>query len=142
MFCIFTDIEMPFHWKRKDVLCVGVCSITVEQDCASCICEGVFKTVANSNAELSMAQKIQRGRLFVQIKRSGQPKHQKRRSEVFVKNLAKPQKIVTKNKSENQDSFNNSLAHPEETFDNETQQDSIRSDHNSRGQWKAQNFLC
>ena len=40
---------------------------TVEQDCAACICEGVLKTVANSNADLDMAQKIQR-RVSVQEK--------------------------------------------------------------------------
>ena len=62
---IFTDID-TLHCKRKGVLCVGVCSITVEQDCAACIHEGVLKAVANSNADLDMAQKIQRGRLFVQ----------------------------------------------------------------------------
>ena len=43
--------------------------MTVEQDCAACICEGVRKAVANSNADLDMAQKIQRGRLFVQEER-------------------------------------------------------------------------
>ena len=40
--------------------------MTVEQDCAACTCEGVLKTIANSNADLEMAQKIQR--LFVQEK--------------------------------------------------------------------------
>ena len=34
-------------------------SVTVEQDCAACICE-VLKTVANSNADLDMTQKSQR----------------------------------------------------------------------------------
>ena len=56
------------HWKRKGVVCVGVCSITVEQDCAACSCEGVQKTLANTNVDLDMAQKIKRGRLFVQEK--------------------------------------------------------------------------
>ena len=63
-----TDID-TLHCKRKGVMCVGVWSIIVEQDCAACICEGVLKTVANSNADLDMAQKIQRRRLFVQEKR-------------------------------------------------------------------------
>ena len=57
------------HWKRKSVLCVGECSITVEQECAACICERVLKTVANSNADLDMALKNKRVRLFVQEKR-------------------------------------------------------------------------
>ena len=68
---ILTDIEMPFTGRERGVLCVGVCSITVKQDCAVCICEGVLKTVTNSSADFDMAQKIQRGRLFVQEKGSG-----------------------------------------------------------------------
>ena len=48
------------HWKRKGVLCVSACSITVEQDCVACICEGVLKTVANSNDDLDMEKKFQR----------------------------------------------------------------------------------
>ena len=65
---IFTYIEMPFT-GRENAFCVGVCSITVEQDYAACICEGVLKTFTNSNADLDMAHKINRGRLFVQEKR-------------------------------------------------------------------------
>ncbi|XP_060778634.1 uncharacterized protein LOC132887177 [Neoarius graeffei] len=30
------------HWKRKGVLCVRVCSDTVEQDCAACIYERIL----------------------------------------------------------------------------------------------------
>ena len=67
--------------------------------------------------------------------------HQKRRSSVFVKNLAKPREIVMKNKSGNPDSTNNSLAHPEETLDNETLQATTRRSHNGRGQAKAQTEL-
>ena len=54
---IFTDIEMHFAGIEK-ALCVGECSITVEQDSAACICEGVLKAVNNSNADLDMAQKF------------------------------------------------------------------------------------
>ena len=64
--------------------------------------------------------------------------HQKRRSSVFVKNHAKPNEIVAKNKSGNPDSTNNRLAHPEETLDNEALQATTRSGHNGRGQAKAQ----
>ena len=49
--------------------------------------------------------------------------------------------IVTRNKSGNPDSTNNSLAHPEETFDNEALQATTRSGHNGRGQAKAQTEL-
>ena len=77
------------HWKRTGVLCAGVCSITVEQDCAACILEAL-KTVANSNADLNMSQKIQRRRLSVQVKRIWTTKkRQKRQLSMFVKNLAK-----------------------------------------------------
>ena len=65
---IFTDIKMSFTGREKVFCFVGVYLITVEQDCAACICEGVLKTVTNGNADLDMAQKIQIGRLFVQEK--------------------------------------------------------------------------
>ena len=82
------------------ILCVGVCSISVKQDWLSFICEGALKTDTNGNADLDMAQKIQRGRLFVQeksiwttinIRRDG--------GACSYKDLAKPKEIVTKNKS-------------------------------------------
>ena len=71
MFDVFicTDIKMSFTGKEKALCFVGVCSVIVGQDCAACICEGVFKTVAYSNADLDMAQTIERGRLFVHWKR-------------------------------------------------------------------------
>ena len=46
--------------------------------------------------------------------------------------------MVTKNKSGNPDSTNNSLAHPEEMLDNETLQATARSGHIGRGQVKTQ----
>ena len=134
------------HWKRKGFLCVGVCLITVKQDCAACICEGVLKTVANSNADLDMAQKIQRERMFVQEKRIWMNKNIRRDSHRQLqtcshKNLAKPKEIVMKKKSGNPDSTNNSLAHPEETLDNETLQTTTCSNNYSRGQAKVQKEL-
>ena len=57
------------------------------------------------------------------------------------KHHAKPKEIVMNNKSGNQDSTNNSLAHPDETLDNETLQATTHSGHNSRGQAKAQTEL-
>ena len=53
----------------------------------------------------------------------------KRRSSVYVKNLAKPKEIAMKNKSGNPDSNNSSMAHPEERLDNETLQATTRSGH-------------
>ena len=61
--------------------CVGVCSITVEQDYAASICEGVLKTVANSNADLGMAQ---RGRLFVQEKKNWVTKNIRRDCRAYL----------------------------------------------------------
>ena len=52
-------------------------------------------------------------------------------------NFAMPQKIITKNKTGSPDSTNNSLAHPEETLDNEALQATTRSGHNGKGQAKA-----
>ena len=68
----------------------------------------------------------------------GDQKQQKRPSSMCGKNLAMPKEMVTKNKSRKPDSINHSLAHPEETLDNETTQATTRSGHNSRGQAKAQ----
>ena len=55
---------------------------------------------------------------------------------MFAKASCRP-----KNKSGNQDSTNNSLAHPEETLDNETLQATTRSGHIGRGLAKAQSEL-
>ena len=42
-------------------MCVGVCSITVEQDCDRVyICEGVLKTVTNQNVDLDMVKNSKR----------------------------------------------------------------------------------
>ena len=69
MFLSFQIYRDALHWRRKCVLCVGVCLITVKQDRVACICEGILKMVAKSNVDLDMLQRIQRGRLFVQEKR-------------------------------------------------------------------------
>ena len=69
-----------------------VCSIIVKQDCAACICEGVLKTVTNSNADIEMAQKIQRGGLFVQEKRVWITKNIRRRSNMFFFKSCQAQK--------------------------------------------------
>ena len=74
-----------------------VCSITVEQDCSACICERVPKTVVNSNADLDLELKIERGRLFVQEKNIWKTKNMRRDGQaMYIKNLAKPKEIVMK----------------------------------------------
>ena len=60
---------------------------------------------------------------------------------MFIKNLATPKEIVTKNKSGNPNSTNNSLLYPEEILDNETLQATTHSGHNRRRQAKAQTEL-
>ena len=116
--------------------------ITVIQECAAGICEGVLKAVTISNADLDMAKKIQRGRLFVQEKRIWMTTDIRIDGRACsLKNLAKPKEIVTRNKSGNPDSTKNSLAHPEETLDNETLQATTRSGHNGRRQAIAQTEL-
>ena len=60
---------------------------------------------------------------------------------MFVKNLANPKEIITRNNSVNQDSTNDGLAHPEEMLDSEALQATTRSGHNDRGQAKVQTEL-
>ena len=109
-FDVFTDTQTPFTGRKNGVLCVGVCSIAVEQDCSVNLW-GVLLAVANINTDLDMGQKTQRGRLFVHEKRIWTTENIRRYGRACsYKNLAKPKEIVTKNKSGNQDSTNNSLA--------------------------------
>ena len=80
----------------------GVCSITVEQDCAACICVGVLKTAVNGNADSDMAHKIQSGRLFVKEKRIWTAKNIKRVVQVRKDILQKPKKSVGRTTLETQ----------------------------------------
>ena len=68
-----------------------------------------------------------------ELRRMDDEGHQNKRSSVFAKKIAKPKEIVTKNKSGNQDSTNNSSAHLEESPVNEALQDTTCSGHNIRG---------
>ena len=88
-----------------------------------------------------MAQTILRKVVCAGEKGLDDQKRQKRRSSVSVKKSCKPKGVVRKNKSGNPDSTNNSLAHPEETLDNEPIQATTHSGHNGRGQAKAQTEL-
>ena len=117
-------------------MCVGVCSIIVEQDSAACICEGVLKKSRNQQCRLGHETHNNSKRKVVCAGEKDQDdkKHQKRRSSVFVKNLAPPKETVMKNMSGNTYSTNNSLAHPEEMLDNETLQATTHSGHNGRRQ--------
>jgi len=40
------------HWQRKGVLCVGVCSNKLKQDCAACVCEMVMSPLPENVNEL------------------------------------------------------------------------------------------
>ena len=59
---------MSFTGREK---VFGVLEYTRSQSnkTAAYICEGVLKTVANRNTDLDMAQKVEIGKLFVQVKR-------------------------------------------------------------------------
>ena len=62
----------------------------------------------------------------------------------FVREFSKqpPTAMQIWTSHKNLDSTNNSLAHPEETLENETIQATTRSGHNGRGQAKAQTELA
>ena len=62
---ISTDIEMPFTGREK-TFCVLEYARSQSNKTAACIYEGVLETVANIDADLDMAENIQRGRLLVQ----------------------------------------------------------------------------
>ena len=66
---IFTDIEMPFTGREKTFCVLEYAWSQSNKPVHTCIYEGILKAVANSNADLDMAQEIQRGRLFVHEKR-------------------------------------------------------------------------
>ena len=91
------------HWKIKAVLCVGVCSITVEQDCAACICEGILKAVANSNADLDMAKKFKEEGCLRRRKGSGRPiRPEETVKRVRKKILQSPKKFLPRTSLETQ----------------------------------------
>ena len=67
--------------------------MTVEQDCSACICEGVLKTVANSNADLDMAHKNSKSKVVCAGEKDlDDQKHQKRQSSVFVRKSCSAQR--------------------------------------------------
>ena len=130
------------HWKTKCALCVGVCSITVNKTVQHKFVREFSKLSPTAIQIWTWHIKFKRGRLFAQEKRIWTTKNIRRDGrECLYKNLAKPKEVVMKNKSGNSDSTNHSLAHPEETLDNETLQATSRSGHNGRGQAKVQTGL-
>ena len=91
------------HWKRKGVLCFGVYWITVKQDCAACISEGVLKTVTSSNADFDMAQKMKEEHCLCRRKGSGRPRSIRRDVErVNEKTLQSPKKSLRRTSLETQ----------------------------------------
>ena len=56
-FFFFSGIEITF---MENVLCVRLCSNTIEQ---TCICERIDKKGRDYNAHFDMAQKVQQRRL-------------------------------------------------------------------------------
>ena len=134
---------MVFTSKEKVVLCVGVCSNKLRQDCAACVCEKVLQEVINSKADLEREKEIQRQRLPVQSKRIWTSSNSKRERRADLPNtLANPQKIYKKNKYGGHDISHNSLTGSKETFGNETLQTAGRSGLKRSSQAKAQIILC
>ena len=64
---------MPYTGREK-ALCVLEYALSVEQDCAACICKGVLKAVTNSNPDLHMTQKIIKEGCLCRRKGSGRQK--------------------------------------------------------------------
>ena len=66
---IYADIEMPLTGREKVFCVLEYARSQSNKTVQHASCKGVLKTVANSNADLEMAQKIQRGRFVVPEKR-------------------------------------------------------------------------
>ena len=102
--CIMSPLSLICHKEGK---CAGVCSITIEQDCATCICDS-SQSSRQQQCGFGHGTNNSKRKVFV---------HEKRICSVLCvsyENLAEPNEVVTKNKYGNTDSTNNSLAHPEE----------------------------
>ena len=138
---IFTGIEMPFTGREK-----AYCALEYAQSQSNKTVQHAFVRELTKQSPTVMQiwtwqKKSKRMGVCAGEKDLDDQKHQTRWLSVFVKNLAEPKETAMKNKSGNPYSTNNSLAHPEETIDNETLQATTRSGHNGRLQAKAQNEL-
>ena len=80
------------HRKRRGILCIGVCSITVEQDCAVYICEGILKTLVNINADLDIKKFKEEG--CAGEKDLDNKKEQKRWPSAHTKIMQSPKKSL------------------------------------------------
>ena len=100
-FCLYRYRD-ALHWKRKGVLCVGVCWIAVGQDCAACISEGVLKIFANSNVDLDNGAKNSKSCLC-RRKGSGRLKSSEETVErVCKKIMQSPRKLLRRTSLESQ----------------------------------------
>ena len=86
---IFTYIKMPMTGRKKAFCVLEYARSQLTKTVQHTSMRDFSKTVANRNAYLDMAQKIQKRRLFVQEKRICTVEHV----------LAKPKEIVRKKKS-------------------------------------------
>ena len=120
---IFSDIDMPFT-GRENVLCV----LEYAQSQLNKTVQHAFvREFSNQSTTalhiLTWHKKFKEKGSLCRIRRSGRPKTSEETVyRVRKKNLAKPKQIVTKNKSGNPDSTNNSLVHPMETLDDKALQ--------------------
>ena len=123
---IFTDIEIPFNGREK-VFCMFEYAQLQSNKTVQHAFVRQFSKQSPTAMQIWTWHKKFSERLFVQEKRIWTTKSFRRDGRACSqKNLAKPKEIVMKNKSRNQDSTNNSLAHPEETLNNKNLQATTR----------------
>ena len=81
---IFIDMEIAFTGREKVFCVLEYAPSQSHKIVQHAFVKGVLKTVANSNADLDMEQKILRGRLFVQGKRIWMSENIRRDSRVCL----------------------------------------------------------
>ena len=132
---IFTDIEMPFTGGEK-ALCVleHARSQSNKTVIEHAFVREISKQSPTAMQISSLYKQLKEKGCFCMRKGSDRPKTSEDTSSVFLRNLVRPMEFVAKNMSGNPDSTSNSVAHPDETLDNETLQATTRSDHDVREQ--------
>ena len=125
---IFANIELPFNERQK-----AFCVLEYVRLCSMHLSRSSQRS-RQQQCRFGHGTKHSKRKVVCKEKRIWMVEHVRTKS-------CKAKEIVTKNKCGNPDSTNNSLAHPEETLDNETLQATTSSGHNGRGQAKAQTEL-
>ena len=135
---IFTDIEIPIT-GREMALCVlenaqSQTNMTVHH-------ASVREFIKQSRSAMQIWARHKNSIVCAGTKDLDDQSTSEEKVERVSKKILQSQRIRYKKTSGNQNFTNMSLAHPEETLDNETLQAATRSVHNSNGQAKAQTEL-